>query len=182
MENQDKLKEMLTSISGKTITGLNTSINSIENQQEDLNEQVETSTEIMAISAQDMREYLELTKMPLIDPLARIQYGSAFGVLNISNWIVWKYGPESEPIYLYCMPGGIDMFPSGLNWDEDEKILQYSGEFDCAYDLIHSEISQSGTYGLLDMISKLDSAKSLLNNNLNKYVDVVNKFTRFLNL
>jgi hypothetical protein len=183
MINLDSLKKMLDNATNNQIPGTTNSITSVEETQGDIREQIETTDQIMAQTTSEMREYLELTKLPQF-PRARITYGSAFGVLELNNWVFWEPGPDEDPqpIYLYCMPGGIPLFPSGKNWDSDQKILQLDGEFACAYDLKHKAVDSTSTYGLVDMDSKLESAKSLLNNNLSKYTDIVNKFTRFLPL
>lgn len=56
----------------------------------------------------------------------------------------------------------------GTNWDSDEDIINYITSWDFGHDYLHRDLGTDGTYGILDMISKLGIARGVLVNNRNK--------------
>lgn len=67
----------------------------------------------------------------------------------------------------------------GIGWDSDATIVSKKTEFDFGYDHIYLDLGTSGTYGLDDMISKLNDGKGLLTLNKAKYNDAITKYERF---
>lgn len=67
----------------------------------------------------------------------------------------------------------------GTGWDADADIIANINYYDNSYAHLNDPISVSGTDGIIDKISKLNTAKSILQADKTKYEDLIILYDRF---
>jgi len=106
--------------------------------------------------------YRTVLSSSFLDPETRVS-------LSVGTAITVNLASVYELVYEYL----------GIGWDSDTEIIANIDYFPDSYDHLNDTISISGTHGINDKISKLNTAKSILQADLVKYEDLVVLYDRF---
>ena len=173
----NKLTQMIKDAPDQ-VAGLGSSIESVQDQIDELNEELAGVTSVCNTTEADARDLLENTIM--VDKGGdSVLYGPTFGVIsfgdadaepapippgNLTDWAILNV--LSVPIYTY-FPGD---YPDLDQWVTD---------FAFSNDYITRPLTEGATYGLSPNISVLGTGKSILQNNQTKIGNSVDVFSRY---
>jgi len=173
-EPSDILRKMINE-SEDQAADIQSSIDQVQAQIEELNEQIDALQNGMCLDISDstgsLTLYLDSTKLEEIELL----YGDPF-----NTPFELEYGPDYGKID--WVDGGVTDFKivdstgntmyehSGTNWDNDPHIQKFIDDFDFANDYLTRPLTTGATYGLIPSRDNLLGAKALLEQNRNKIV------------
>jgi len=161
----DKLREMINAVDDQ-VDAIDKNIEQVDAQIEEKQSQQDAIQQgMMDPLVGDMTARL-MIKMVQYDG-DYIVYGPDFNVTNITDWQIF----DSSAFVVYEF--------EGINWDNDAQIIEYAQQWEWALDYIEQPLGTGGSYGTEDMISKLQSAKTLLQANKNKLEQSKTYFERF---
>lgn len=111
---------------------------------------------------------------------------------KFNNVITSSYITETNTTYISIDPqrdllsanlisvSEIDYEYEGINWDNDQNIIDNHNAFLNGYNHLNEPISENGTYGIIDRIAKLEIAKNVLLIDKAKYESFITDYSKVL--